>query len=64
VTETELWRRLGAHLPPGRREAWADSVVLARLGGRTVVEAISAGLDFREIWRAAAEKLEVPEHGR
>lgn len=63
MTETELWRRMGAHLPPGRLEVWADSIVMARLGGRTVHQAIAAGLSFREIWRAVAEKLEVPEYG-
>lgn len=63
MTETELWRRMGAHLPPGRLEAWADSVVMSGLGGRTVDEAIAAGMSFRDIWRVVAEKLEVPEHG-
>ncbi|MEL4357455.1 MULTISPECIES: DUF3046 domain-containing protein [unclassified Luteococcus] len=60
MSETELWRRMAEHLPPGRLEIWADSIVLAQLGGRTVREAIAAGTDYVTIWRAVWEMLELP----
>lgn len=44
--------------------AWADTVVLADLGGRTVIEAIAAGLDFKKIWRAVWQQLDLPESER
>lgn len=64
MSETELWRRMAEHLPDGRLELWADSIVLSELGGRTVTEAIAAGLPFARIWRAVWEMLELPERYR
>lgn len=60
MRETELWERLTQVLGPVLVRAWAESVVIAELGQRTVVEAISAGLPFKQIWRSAARVLEVP----
>lgn len=44
--------------------AWAGQVVLADIGGRTVAEALAAGVDRKEIWRAVWGKLELPVHDR
>ncbi len=60
VSETELWRRMAVHLPPGRLEEWADSIVLRDLDGRTVNEAVKAGLDFKRVWRAVWAMLDLP----
>lgn len=60
MSETELWRRMAQHLGPGRLEEWAESVVLGDLGGRTVIEAIADGLDFKAIWRAVGTFLDLP----
>lgn len=64
MSETELWRRMAEHLPGGRLEVWADSVVLSELGGRTVMEAIAAGIPFAGIWRAVWAMLDLPESYR
>lgn len=60
MSETELWRRMARHLPPGRLEAWAESIVLSELDGHTVTGAIAAGYDFKRIWRAVWGMLELP----
>ncbi|MEL4505697.1 DUF3046 domain-containing protein [Luteococcus sp. H138] len=60
MSETELWRRMAEHLPPGRLEIWAESIVLGDLGGRTVQEAIADGLPFTTIWRAVWAMLDLP----
>jgi len=53
MRETELWARLEAALGAAYARAWAEQIVLADLGGRTVVEAVAAGLPGQRIWRAA-----------
>lgn len=60
MRETELWERLTEVLGPVLVRAWAESVVIAELGQRTVADAIAAGLPFKQIWRSAAHVLEVP----
>lgn len=42
----------------------ASDQVIAALGGRTVVQALDAGLDTKRIWRAVCEVFEVPAHER
>jgi len=64
MRETELWSRLGAVLGAGYAPVWADSVVHADLGGRTVSQALAAGVPVKRIWLAACAILEVPEHLR
>jgi len=61
MREAELWARLEAALGPAYAHAWADLVVMADLGGRTVSEAIAAGVNCKAIWRAAWAQLELPE---
>ncbi|WP_199711278.1 DUF3046 domain-containing protein [Tessaracoccus antarcticus] len=60
MREAELWSRLGQVLPEGYSRVWADQVVLAELAGRTVSEALSAGLPCKRIWRAVWSQLELP----
>lgn len=47
---------------------YADSLlrdlVLPGLGGRTGTEALAAGADPREVWRALCDAKEVPPHER
>lgn len=38
--------------------------VLAALGGRTVEQALEAGIDPRRVWRAVCEAYEVPSTRR
>lgn len=47
-------------LPDGYARVWAEQVVLAELGGRTVVEALGAGEPCKRVWRAVCTQLELP----
>lgn len=47
-------------LPDGYAGVWASQVVLADLDGRTVTEALAAGLPCKRIWRAVWAQLELP----
>ena len=62
MREAELWLRLGSVLPEGYSRVWADQVVLAELSGRTVSEALAAGVPCKVIWRAVWRHLELPGH--
>jgi hypothetical protein len=44
---------------PSYASSWAHDVVLAGLG-MSAVDAIAAGVDTREIWRAVCATTEVP----
>lgn len=60
VREAELWSRLDEVLSPAYSRVWAQQVVLAELDGRTVTEALAAGIPCKKIWRAAWLQLELP----
>jgi hypothetical protein len=64
MNETELWARLRQHLGAGYYRVWAAEHNLADLSGRTVVEAIAAGVPSRDIWRAAWAALDLPARER
>lgn len=55
---------MGEHFGASYARVWASSVVLADLGGRTVDEAIAAGLDFKAIWRAVWSHEDLPDRLR
>lgn len=60
MKETELWSRMAAHLGRAYCRVWAAEHSLAQLGGRTVEEALAAGLPVKQIWRAVWIALELP----
>lgn len=64
MRETELWQRLERALGPAYARTWAGHVVLADVGGRTVVEALEAGVPCKQIWRAVWRHLELPDRER
>jgi hypothetical protein len=51
-------------LGPTYASVWASQQVLADLGGRTVDEALSAGETPKTVWRAVADRLELPDSQR
>lgn len=55
---------MGEHFGDSYARVWADSVVLADLGGRTVLEAMGAGLAYKDIWRAVWRHEELPDRLR
>ncbi|MCL2735525.1 MAG: DUF3046 domain-containing protein [Propionibacteriaceae bacterium] len=61
MREAELWSRMEEVLGAGYARAWADLVVMSDIGGRTVSEAIAAGVSFKTIWRAVWAQLELSE---
>ncbi len=60
MKETELWARLQRHLGAGYYRVWAVEQNLSDLGGRTVTQALAAGVPSKDIWRAAWAALELP----
>lgn len=49
---------------PARAASLSRDHVLADLGGRTVQDALAAGVDPREVWRAVCEAFDVPPSRR
>jgi hypothetical protein len=47
-------------LGPSAARFWADHQVLADLGGRTVAEALDAGMPPKAVWAAVWSALELP----
>ncbi|MFC6237972.1 DUF3046 domain-containing protein [Longivirga aurantiaca] len=61
---TELWRRLDEALGEGYARSWAADFHISALGGRTVLEAIDAGIETVDIWRAVHAALALPANQR
>jgi hypothetical protein len=51
-------------LGPAYSRTWADTHVLAALGGRTVLEALDAGEPTKSVWRAVWAELGLPARDR
>jgi hypothetical protein len=64
VRLTDFWERLETVLGPAYARSWAHDHVLSSLGGRTVDEAIAAGIDTVDVWRAVHTALELPARDR
>lgn len=64
MREAELWQRLSAQLGADYAPVWAEQMVLAELDGRTVREALQAGIACKRIWRAVWTTLELPARDR
>ena len=59
VRLSDFWERMESVLGPTYAHSWAHDVVLPSLG-RTVEQAISDGVETKEIWRAVCATTEVP----
>ncbi|WP_033293404.1 DUF3046 domain-containing protein [Amycolatopsis jejuensis] len=60
-----VFRRLMAEeFGAGRAEVLAKDHVFSGLGGRTVEEALTAGVSAKEIWREVCVAFEVPPERR
>lgn len=60
----ELRTRMAEHLGASYAPVWAAMQVLADLDGRTVDEAIAAGIPTKRIWRAVWASLELADRER
>ncbi len=59
VRLTDFWERMELVLGPAYARSWAHDVVLSGLG-HTVDDAIAAGIDTKDVWRAVCAQIDVP----
>ena len=64
MRHTEFWARMHAVLGEAYAPVWARQQVMASLGGRTVDQALAEGVSPKAVWRAVAERLELPDSQR
>ena len=64
MKHTEFWSRMTDALGPSYARSWASMYVLAELDGRTVDEALAAGVPPKEVWRAVWAALGLPARER
>ena len=57
---TDFWDRMATQFGAAYADSVARDQVIGRLGNRTVHEALEAGEDPRDVWRAVCEHFEVP----
>ena len=61
MKHTEFWIRMDDALGASYARTWASMFVIADLGGRTVDEALAAGVPPKEVWAAVWRVLELPQ---
>jgi hypothetical protein len=59
VRLTDFWERMDEVFGASYAQSWAHDMVLPTLG-MTVTDAIAAGVETKEIWRAVCSFTEVP----
>jgi hypothetical protein len=64
MRHTEFWARMEHALGSSYARSWAHHHVLAELGGRTVDEALAAGVEPKQVWRAVWAALDLPASER
>lgn len=57
---TDFWERMELQFGAAYADSFARDYVLAQLDGRTVAEALEAGVDPKTVWRAVVDALELP----
>ncbi len=57
---TYFWELMDDEFGALRAGSVSRDHVFAELGGQTVVEALEAGIDPREVWKAVCEAYDVP----
>ncbi len=61
MRHTEFWARLDQALGRASSRSWAELFVISDLGGRTVLEALNAGMAPKQVWACVWQVLELPE---
>lgn len=61
---SHFWRLMDDEFGAGYAHVLARDLVLSRLGGRSVIEALDRGTDPREVWLAVCDAQDVPESRR
>ncbi|CAN5688925.1 DUF3046 domain-containing protein [soil metagenome] len=57
---SDFWDRMRRQFGTAYADSYAHDVVLANLSGRTVHEALAAGVAAKDVWRAVCEVVDVP----
>ncbi|MEV0323149.1 DUF3046 domain-containing protein [Streptomyces sp. NPDC050658] len=61
---TVFWERMADHFGVGYADSFASDHVMAELGGRTVRQALDAGWEAKDVWRAVCTAMDVPAERR
>ncbi|MEU5219291.1 DUF3046 domain-containing protein [Streptomyces sp. NPDC020807] len=61
---TIFWERMEDHFGGSYAESFARDHVMTELGGRTVREALDAGWEAKDVWRAVCAAVDVPADKR
>lgn len=57
---TDFWERMDALFGSDYARSWARDFSLSSLDGLTVEQAISSGIETRDIWEAVCGVVDVP----
>ncbi|GAA0540628.1 hypothetical protein GCM10011581_38160 [Saccharopolyspora subtropica] len=60
MRHTTFRQRMAEEFGRVRAEMLAQDHVLSSLGGRTVDQALEAGMSTKEVWQAVCEAFEIP----
>ncbi|MET8636454.1 DUF3046 domain-containing protein [Streptomyces sp. NPDC004096] len=61
---TVFWQRMADHFGETYADTFARDHVMSELGGRTVHQALDAGWEARDVWRAVCAAAEIPHEKR
>ncbi|GHK00213.1 DUF3046 domain-containing protein [Streptomyces sp. NPDC003753] len=61
---TVFWQRMADHFGEGYADTFARDHVMSELGGRTVHQALEAGWEAKDVWRAVCTAVDVPREKR
>ncbi|WP_151477632.1 DUF3046 domain-containing protein [Streptomyces albicerus] len=61
---TVFWQRMADHFGEGYADSFARDHVMSELGGRTVQQALDAGWEAKDVWRAVCTAVNVPYEKR
>ncbi|OMH24140.1 histidine kinase [Tersicoccus phoenicis] len=64
MRSSSFWRLMDDEFGVAYSRVLARDLVLTRLGGRSVTDALDAGIDPREVWLAVCDAQDVPESRR
>ena len=61
---TVFWERMNGRFGAAYADSLSRDLVLASLSGRTVHEALDAGVEPAVVWHAVCDAVDVPAHER
>jgi hypothetical protein len=61
---TVFWQQMADHFGEGYADTFARDHVMSELGGRTVQQALDAGWEAKDVWRAVCTAVNVPYEKR